>query len=236
MELHEAMRTTAATRRFTGEAVPDEVLVRVLDSARFAPSGGNRQPWTVVVVQDPALRARLAELYQLGWREYVAHFATGTVPFAPLDRGRWRGPAVDLDAARATPVPDELGEALADVPVLLVLCARLDQLAVTDNGLDRQSIVGGASVYPFAHNILLAARAEGLGGVLTTVLVRQEPAVRELLGIPEGVAVAGMIVLGHPERIVTRLSRRPVDELAVRDRFDGAPFGADGAGPAGGSR
>lgn len=158
MDLHEAMRTTAATRRFTTEAVPDEVLTRLIDSARFAPSGGNRQPWRLVVVRDHRLRARLSELYQLGWREYVAHLYTGTVPFAPLDAGRWSGPAVDLGLARSNPVPDEFGESLPAVPVLLVLCAQLDQLAVVDNGLDRQSIVGGASVYPFAHNLLLAAR------------------------------------------------------------------------------
>lgn len=229
MELYEVMRTTPATRAFTADPVPDEVLYRILDNARFAPSGGNRQGWRAVLVRDAELRRRLRELYVLGWREYTAHVREGLVPFAARDRGRWPGPAVDLDAARRTPAPNALADNLDDVPVLLVLVADLGALATVDNGLDRQSIVGGASVYPFAHNVLLAARNEGLGGVLTTVLARQEPAVRELLGIPEGHVVAGVIALGRPAKVITRLRREPVEAFTVLDRFDGKPF-TGGAG------
>jgi nitroreductase len=100
----------------------------------------------------------------------------------------------------------------------------LSQLAVVDNGLDRQSIVGGASVYPFCHNVLLAARDAGLGGVITTVLCRQEPAVKELLGIPDGHALAALVALGHPVREITRLRRAAVEEFTSVDRFDGEPF------------
>jgi nitroreductase len=226
MELYEAMRTTPATRAFTDEPVDDEVLYRILDHARFAPSGGNRQGWYVVVVSDPATRQRLRELYVLGWREYTAHVGEGLVPFAARDGGRWPGPAVDLERARNTPAPNDFADNLDSVPVMLVLVADLGALATVDNGLDRQSIVGGASIYPFGHNILLAARNEGLGGVMTSVLARQEPAARELLGIPEGYAVAGLLALGRPQRRITKLRRRPVEEFTVRDRFDGAPFRA----------
>jgi len=224
MELYEVMRTTPAAREFTDEPVPDVVLDRILDHARFAPSGGNRQGWRVIVVNDHGTRVRLRELYQLGWREYMAHAERGLVPFAPTDGGRWTGPAVDLEQARATPRPFPFADRLEDVPLMLVLCADLGALAVTDNGLDRQSIVGGASVYPFAHNVLLAARNEGLGGIMTTVLVRQEPAVRKLLGIPEAFALAGLMALGRPARVVTRLRRRPVGQFTSVDRFDGTPF------------
>ncbi len=224
MELYEAMRSTPATRAFTDEPVDDEVLYRILDHARFAPSGGNRQGWYVVVVSDPATRRRLRELYVLGWREYTAHVREGLVPFAARDRGRWPGPAVDLEQARATPAPNDFADNLETVPVMLVLVADLGALATVDNGLDRQSIVGGASIYPFGHNILLAARNEGLGGVMTSVLARQEPAARELLGIPEGYAVAGLLALGRPQRTITKLRRRAVEEFTVRDRFEGAPF------------
>src|SRR5205807_9051150 len=106
----------------------------------------------------------------------------GLVPFAARDEGRWTGPAVDLAAARATPAPYAFVDDLEHVPVLLLVVADLAQLATMDNGLDRQSIAGGASIYPFCHNLLLAARNDGLGGVLTTVLAREEPAVRELPG------------------------------------------------------
>lgn len=224
MELYEAMRTTPATRAFTDEPVDDAVLYRILDNARFAPSGGNRQGWYVVVVDDRATRQQLRELYVLGWREYTAHVREGLVPFAARDAGRWPGPAVDLEQARATPAPNDFADNLDTVPVMLVLLADLGALATVDNGLDRQSIVGGASIYPFGHNILLAARNEGLGGVMTSVLARQEPAVRELLGIPEGHAVAGLLALGRPQRQITKLRRRPVADFAFRDRFGGAPF------------
>jgi nitroreductase len=146
------------------------------------------------------------------------------VPFAPTRGGRWTGPAVDLAAARETPAPNELADSLEHVPVLLLILADLGALATVDNGLDRQSIVGGASIYPFCHNLLLAARNEGLGGVLTSVLARQEPAVRELLGIPEGFAVAGLMALGRPRKVITKLRRTPVEEFTVLDRFDGPPF------------
>lgn len=224
MELYDAMRSTPATRAFTGEPVDDDVLYRILDHARFAPSGGNRQGWYVIVVDDTATRQRLRELYVLGWREYTAHVREGLVPFAARDHGRWRGPAVDLERARNTPAPNPFADNLDTVPVMLVLVADLGALATVDNGLDRQSIVGGASIYPFGHNILLAARNEGLGGVMTSVLARQEPAARELLGIPEGYAVAGLLALGRPQRQITKLRRRSVEEFTVRDRFDGEPF------------
>lgn len=226
MELYEVMRTTPASRAFTGEPVNDDVLYRILDHARFAPSGGNRQGWRVVIVKDPQTRRRIRDLYVLGWREYMAHVEAGLVPFAPADRGRWTGPAVDLQQARQVPRPNSFADHLDEAPVLLVLVAQLSALACVDNGLDRQSFVGGASIYPFAHNILLSARNEGLGGVLTSVLARQEPAVRQLLGFPEDFALAGLLVLGHPERQVTRLSRRPVEEFAWIDRFGGTPLHA----------
>lgn len=218
------MRTTPATREFTDEPVEDVVLHRMLDHARFAPNGGNRQGWQVIILKDPATKKRIRELYQLGWREYVEHVRRGLVPFAPMDNGRWTGPAIDLAEAREIPAPNEFGDNLEHAPVLLLIIAELGKLACVDNGLDRQSIIGGGSIYPFCHNLLLAARNEGLGGVLTSVLARQEPVVRELLGIPEGYAVAGLLTLGHPKKVITKLRRSPVAEFTVLDRFDGPAF------------
>lgn len=221
MELREVMRTTPATREFTDEPVADSLLYDILDAARFAPSGGNRQSWHVIVLRDPEVRRRIRELYVLSWREYMAHVNAGLVPFAPGEDGRWSGPAVDLDAARATPAPMAFADHLDEVPVLLLVAADLTALAVLDNGLDRQSIVGGASVYPFVHNILLAARDAGLGGVMTTALARQEPAVKELLGISDRYGIASLVALGHPVQHVTKLRRRTVDEFTSIDRLDG---------------
>ncbi len=218
------MKTTPSVRDFTDEPVSDDLLHSVLEVARFAPNGGNRQGWTVIVLQDQELRKRIRELYVVSWREYMAHVYAGLVAFAPLDHGRYTGPAIDLAQARATPAPMPFSDHLEDVPVLLIVVVELSQLAVMDNGLDRQSIVGGASVYPFVHNLLLAARDVELGGVMTTALCREETAVRELLGIPEGYALAAMVALGHPKKTVTKLKRRPVESFTTVDRFDGSPF------------
>lgn len=227
MELIEALRTTGAVRAFTDEPVPDLVVHRILDTARFAPSGGNKQPWRVVLVKDPAQRARLRDLSLATWREYVALQEAGQRPFALSDAGRWPGPGpVDLEAARADPRPWPFLDGLDRVPVLLVVLAELPQLAAMDAELDRHGIVGGASVYPFCQDVLLAARHEGLGGVLTTFLARREPEALAALGAPAGWAVAATIVLGHPVSRATRLRRRPVEELAVVDRFDGPPLRA----------
>jgi nitroreductase len=225
VELYDAMRTTPATRAFTDEPVDDAVLHRMLEHARFAPNGGNRQGWRVVVLRGPAIRLRIRQLYQLGWREYAEHVRQGLVPFAPKDDGRWLGPAIDLAAARQTPAPNEFGDNLEHVPALLLIVAELGVLACVDNGLDRQSIIGGGSIYPFCHNLLLAARNEGLGGVLTSVLARQEDEVRELLGIPTGYGVAGLLALGHPVKVITKLRRAPVENFTVVDHFDGPAFG-----------
>jgi nitroreductase len=84
MELREALRTTGAVRSFEPGAIPPAVVRRILDAARFAPSGGNRQPWRVVVAHDEAVRRGLRESYQAGWAEYLALAGTGLVPFAPV--------------------------------------------------------------------------------------------------------------------------------------------------------
>lgn len=224
MELSDILRTNGAVRAFDDRPVEDAVLSGVLDDARFAPSGGNRQGWTVIVVRDPALRRRIRDLSVLGWREYVAHVRAGVVPFSPTDDGRWHGAPVDLAEARETPAPAPFVDGLDRVPVLLVVTVDLRALAVTDVDLDRQSIVGGGSIYPFVHNILLAARDRDLGGVLTTFLCRQEPVAREVLALPAHVGIAAVVALGYPVHRATRLSRRQVEEFTRVDRYDGAPF------------
>lgn len=224
MELSEVMRTSAAIREFSESQVPESVLYEILDAARFAPSGGNRQPWRVVILKDQSIRRDLARLYREGWKEYMAHVEKGMVPFAPINAGKWEGSAVDLAEAQSREFPNKFADQLSDAPVLMIILAKLDALAVLDNGLDRQSIVGGGSVYPFGHNILLAARDKGLGGVMTTVICRREPEVKELLCVPDGFAVAALVVLGVPRKFLTKLSRRKVEEFAVIDRFSGESF------------
>lgn len=216
MDLDLALRTTASIRSFRPDPVPNEMLFRVLDQARFAGSGGNRQGWRVVVVKDGAIRRRLREIYVPIFAEYLDGLRRGLVSYSP----EWTPGAADPPAI----TPNEFADHLDRVPVLLVVLAELGTLAITDRDLARPSIVAGASVYPFVQNILLAARGEGLGGVLTTMLCRAEPEVAALLNIPPTHALAAMIAFGFPEHQPTRLKRRPVSSFTTLDRFDGPHF------------
>ncbi|MGF7235369.1 MAG: nitroreductase family protein [Frankia sp.] len=221
VELSEVMRTSGAARAFTDEPVARETLYRILDNARFAPSGGNQQPWVVLVVEDSARRRRIRDLAQLGWREYKAHVAAG---LRPVGAGPARGgarPRGDPAPGRPTPPPLGVIAGLNEVPVLLVVAARLTALAVMDADLDRQSIVGGGSIYPFVQNILLAARDEGLGGTMTTFIARQHAEAAALLGIPPDHAIAAMVALGRPAKQVTRLRRDPVEQFTHIDTWAG---------------
>ena len=100
-----------------------------------------------------------------------------------------------------------------------------DAIYPTDHQLGRISVVGGCSIYPGVQNLLLKARAEGLGTALTTLLCAYEPQVKALLEIPEGVITAAHIALGWPARpLPTKLSRRPLNEIAFLDTY-GRPIG-----------
>jgi nitroreductase len=229
MELHDALRSTGAVRDFTPDPVPDEVVYQLLDTARFAPNGGNRQAWHVIVVRDVDTRLALRDLYLPGWYEYLPQMETGLTPFAPVtDRdteatARARAPEF---AARGAAAPG-FAERLHEVPVLLVLTADLRNLAALDRDLGRYTLVGGASIYPFAWSLLLAAHDAGLGGVITTVAIREEPALQALFGAPEHVAFAAVLALGYPAAPrATKLRRNPVESFATVDRFNGAAFTA----------
>ena len=219
MEARELLRTTGAVRRFTDEPVDDALLHAVLDDARFAPSGGNRQAWRVVVVKDPGKRARLGALMRPVWDEYVAMAATGRTPFTAVEAAPY-ATARSLSAA----APNELIDGIVDVPVVLVVGADLGSVAMMDKDLDRAPITGGASIYPFCWNVLLAARTHGLGGVLTTFLSRAEPLAAPELGLPPTYALAATLFLGHPVHQPTKLTRRGVEEFTTVDRFDGPVF------------
>lgn len=212
------MRCVPSTRYFTDEPVPTEVLQRVFDNARFAPSGGNRQGWRVIVVTDRARRRRMRELYEAPWNAYMVK----TGGRGALDAGEASGLAPGR--LRMLRGADEFARHFDEVPVHLVVCAQLESLAITDAELDRPSIVGGASIYPFVHNVLLGLRHEGLGAAFTTLLVPAEPQLRALLEIPEGIAVAGHISVGHRAgRWPRQLTRNPVSEFVFGERF-GQPW------------
>ncbi len=207
MELTEAMRTAASIRLFRPDLVPDEVLYRVLDSARFAPSGGNRQGWHVIVIRDQALRTRLQELYLRTWRPvYQAQLARVGPP-----RGR-------------TAEGNHYAEHMDELPVHLVVIVDSAALLTPFPALN-QSLASGSSIYPFVQNLVLAIRSEGLGTSLTMLLNNEEAEVKRLLDIPDGFALAAHLGVGWPAQPhPTRLRRRRVEDFTSTDRFGDKPL------------
>jgi nitroreductase len=219
MELYDVMRTTAAVREFTDDPLPDEVLHTILENARFAPSGGNRQGTQIVVVRDPATRERLVEITEPGAKRYHAQRAAGETPWSAYTPS-----AVTEERVAATPVPASVTDPIRKAPVVLVVCVDLRAVAALDQDLDRVGIVGGASVYPLVWNVLLAARNEGFGGTITTMAIAEEPALKELLGIPAPYAVAAVVPLGRPVKQLTRLARAAVEDFTHLEHWGGGPL------------
>ncbi len=168
----------------------------------------------------------MREAYLAGWYEYLAIGSAGLVPWAPVTdaSAEARAAAEAAHFAEAGAASPGFAETLDTVPALLLVLADLTVLAAADRDLDRYTLVGGASIYPFVWSLLLAARAEGLGGVTTTVAIRREADMRAVFGIPDTVAVAALVVLGRPLAQPTRLRRAPVDSFAWIDRYEGAPL------------
>ena len=222
MELYDVMRTTFAAREFTDEAVPDDVLLRILDNARFAPSGGNRQGWHVIVVRDPAKRTALGPLIEPTFRRYLAEVKAGANPWNTVEPAE-----VDRAAVDAATIPAGFIDRLIHAPTLLLVTVDLAVVAAMDQHLPRIGVVPGASIYPFVWNILLAARNEGFGGTLTTFLAAEEAKARTLFRIPSHHALAAMLPMGKPVKQLTRLKRKPVGAFATFDGFDGPNFAGD---------
>lgn len=211
MELSDVMRQTPGCREYREDPVSDEVIHRVLDTARFAPSGGNRQGWRVVVVRDPAKKQVMQDLYIAPWRRYVLeHYGTPDT--------------MSEDRKRRVAEADRMAEQVHAVPVHLLIWLDLSVVAVTDADADRPSVIAGGSVFPFIQNIQLAARNEGLGTRITTLLSYEEDRVRELVGAPQGWALGALLLVGWPVRLPTRLSRKPVEWFTWNERFDGERF------------
>ena len=219
MELNEVMRTTFAAREFTGEDLPDAVLYEILDTARFAPSGGNRQGNRVIVVRDPHTRARLGHLSEPAAKRYMAQIALGESPWNTVVPSK-----VTPEQVERTPPARRLTEPFRTASVVLVFLVDLKVVASTDQFLDRVGVISGASIYPFVWNVLLCARQAGFGGTITTLAVAEEPALRDLLHIPDDYAVSALVPLGRPAQQLTKLKRRTVEEIATRERFDGEAF------------
>lgn len=221
MDLYEVMRTTFAAREFVDEPVPDEILYKILENARFAPSGGNRQGWKVIVVRDSDTRSALSPLIEPTFQRYVAQVQAGEAPWNTVnDTG------LSEEQIAAAPIPKAMIEQLCQAPVVLIVCVDLSVVASFDSQLERIGVISGGSIYPFVWNILLAARNEGYGGTLTTFIGAQEDKLQKLLNIPDHYAFAAMLPIGKPVKQLTKLRRKTVEEFAVLEKFDGEVLGS----------
>ena len=197
ISLFEAIHTQRAIRNFTADPVSNEAINTILEAAVRAPNGGNTQRWSFLVIRDRETKRRFGEWYVDAWSGLVA--------------------SMDLQGPSSQPYrPSMLTRAMEDIPVLILAC-----MERRPPGRDPVSITGGASIYPAVQNIMLAARALGLGTVLTTLHTNHEQEVKELLGIPDHVDTAALIPLGYPAQGENfgGSRRRPSSEVTFRERW-----------------
>lgn len=214
MDVHEALYTTRMMRRLRPDPIPLEIQARILDAAVRAPNGGNTQRWHFVAVDDPELIREFAHLFRQARDLEYEKFAAGTGPMVAPAPGS--DPAAHAETMRRTKGGGNyLAEHFEEVPLLLFVFA-IDDL-------------GGANIYPAIWSALLAARAEGVGGVMTMVLRNFEDRVNELLGVPvgEGWKMSAMLALGYPRgNWGVAANRLPVHQVSSRNRWH-APFGIE---------
>jgi nitroreductase len=225
VDIYEAMSTLRAVRRLKPDPLPDSVLQRILQAAAWAPSGGNVQPWRVLVVRDPDKRRAIGDLYRPQWAKYSGGARRNLEQLSGEVLARQQ---------RMLAAADYLGEHMGEAPTILVFCFNPDHMAITDADLGRPSVVGGGSVYPAVENAMLACRAEGVGCTLTTLLCYCEEDIKALLKIPDDWYTCAVMPIGYPQlRGHGPISRRPVEKLAYADRWgEGVSLVADvGGGP-----
>lgn len=205
VDMLEGIMTTRAIRRFTDDAVTDEEIRTCIRAAIQAPSGGNIQPWRFVVVTDPDVKRRLGDVYRKAYDRYEPTLMASLPPF--------RSPADEESFMRGTRASRDLAESIGATPAIVVVCMPSIDLTLTD---DEGPIDIGrldASVYTAVQNLLLAARAQGVGTALTTVIRAYQDEAREVLGIPEGYEIAALVPMGRPRGRFGIARRIPAEKL-----------------------
>jgi nitroreductase len=214
MDIHEALYTTRMMRRLRPDPIPLDTQARILDAAVRAPNGGNTQRWHFLAVDDPKLIHEFGELFRQARALEYEKFRAGAGPMVAPAPGADPGAHAET-MRRMKGSGDYLADHFDEVPLLLFVFA-IDDL-------------GGANIYPAIWSALLAARAEGVGGVMTMVLRNFTDEVNELLGVPveQGWKMSAMLTLGYPlGNWGVAANRHPVHEVSSRNRW-GAPFGIE---------
>ncbi|MDG1204290.1 MAG: nitroreductase family protein [Pseudomonadales bacterium] len=211
IDLYDAMSSLRAVRRLKPDPIAEDVLERVLQAAAWAPTGGNMQPFKIVVAESDAVKAQIKTLYHEEWHKYIA----------PTRNGLDKLPEQARDGTqKMIRAGDYLAEHMESTPAILIFCFNPAMMAFTDANLDRPSVVGGGSVYTAVQNVMLACRAEGLGCVLTTLLCLREKELKAILGIPDKWGTCAHIPIGYPVlKGHGPITRRPLGKLTYRDQW-----------------
>lgn len=206
MPLEEAMRTQRAIRRLRPDPVDDELVLRLIELAQKAPTGSNAQNWEFVVVRDPAIKARLGRYNRIAFNFY-----------GRLGRVVMRNDPATL---RVIDAVEWQAKHFAEIPVVVVACLRGPRVPFPP--IMASSYYG--SIYPSVQNLLLGARAAGLGAALLTLPLWSSLLVRRALGLPWSVMPCAVVPLGWPRGRYGPTRRRPVGDVVHVDRFGNQPF------------
>ena len=201
-ELFHIMRTTRAMRRLKPDPVPDELILQILQAGQWAANGGANQRWRFLVIKDRSIKERVQVWYKKAFDEVVGPRYRGSEPPPGSSPGRYR---------RQHDAVEYLTDHYHEAPVWIVACQ--------DDGEETPSRSAGASIYPAVQNMLLAARALGLGSTLTSRHLRHEKEVEEILGLPPGVHSYAILPIGYPMGNFGPVRRGPLADVVYQDRW-----------------
>jgi nitroreductase len=205
MDLFDAMYNCRAMRRLDSREVPEEMLLKLIDAANQAPSGSNMQNGRWLIVRDPEVKKALADLNRIGVEGYIKPMLEkpAGLPHQSVDKRTRMAEAVMWQM-----------EHMHEIPALVIACL---EFGVKVGGADVQR--GGGSIWPGIQNLLLAARAMGLGAAPTTLALGDQDAVRSILNLPETMGALCLIPVGYPMGKFGPVSRKPVEEIVRFDRW-----------------
>ena len=204
-DLFETMRTMRAMRRLKPDPVPDELIRQILEAGLCAPNGGNFQKWRFLVLKDQAVKQAVQVLYKRAYDETIGPRYATAVPPPGVSPERY---------ARQHAAVEYLTEHYHEAPVWIVACL--------EDGAN-PSRVAGASIYPAVQNMLLAARALGLGSTLTTRHLLFEAETDGALGLPPGVRSYAILPIGYPMGKFGPVGRGKLADFVYQDRW-GQPY------------
>src|SRR5215472_8795533 len=199
-DLFEIIKTTRSMRRLKPDPVPSNLIRQILEAGVCAPSGGNMQRWRFLVIRDPQIKQRVGAYYKRAWDEQVAPRYRAGEPAPGMGRERFLRL---LDAA------EHLAAHIHEAPVWIVPCLEGHTPTRTS----------GSSIYPAVQNMLLAARALGLGATLTTLYLQFEMEVETALGLPPGFHSYALLPIGYPVGRFGPVRRIALDDVVYENRW-----------------